>query len=816
MSIRDILDGVDSFFRPYRFSETGEGGGGVYETHLGKSDDSEADYPDVIPVLELRNNVLFPYAAVPVYVSRPRSVSMVESLSDGSYVGVFAQKELDVEEPKVEDIYPVGVLARVGKRIRTKDSRIQLILEGRVRIQLEEVVSSEPYYQIRYRCIPERSIADELPLGRSQLDEMLNRVSGMWMEYERMNHQVPSFTSYDFVSAPAMVNMAFVNMMCVAGGFPVNAKQQLLEDGDYGNRLDHLRKLLDGSMVLRRVQQKISDRMRDQMETQQREVILRQHLDAIQKELGEDDSENDDIEELVRKASRIKWSSETREVFDRELQRLSRMNSMAPDYSIQLSYLELMVDLPWNKFSKDNYDLDRARRILDEDHFGIEQVKERILEYLAVLKLKQDLKAPILCLCGPPGVGKTSLGRSVARALNRKYARISLGGVDDEAEIRGHRRTYIGAMPGRILQNLRKVKTSNPVIILDEIDKLGSSRMGDPASALLEVLDPEQNTTFSDNYLETEFDLSHILFITTANDTSTIHPALLDRMELIELTGYLMEEKVQIAQRFLIPKQVKAHGLRKTQFKMSDELLESVISHYTRESGVRRLDQTLAKLIRQQAKRIASEEKYNRTLTAEDVRTRLGMERYLEDRYTGSTPVGVSIGMAWTSVGGDILYVESSLSEGKGKLTLTGNLGDVMKESAHIALQVVRSHAQAWKLDASSFGQTDVHIHVPEGAIPKDGPSAGVTMLTSLVSSFGQRVPRPGVAMTGEITLSGRVLPVGGIKEKILAAKRCNIFKIILPVENQRDIAEINAQYIEGLEFTYVGSVDELMGVAFE
>lgn len=772
---------------------------------------------DEVPLLELRNNVLFPHAVTPVIVGRERSLRLISELpSESPYIAVVAQRDSDMADPTAKDLYRVGVLAKVHHVEAGGDEEVgsSLVLEGVCRIHIEEFVAETPYFRVRYEAMPERRLAEDTPEEHHKFEERFQHLMETWKEY---NAKVSSYKMRANVT-PGSEGRSydiFVNMLSVHLDLPVHSKQELLECNTYIERVEFLSDLLAHQLAVATVQREIQDMTKSHMEAQQREYILRQQLDTIQRELGEEDAESGDIEQLLKKAARLRWGKETQEVFTRELKRLERMNSMAPDYSIQLSYLQLMVDLPWGKFSKDNYDLERARCILDEDHFGIEPVKERILEYLAVLKLKNDLKAPILCLWGPPGVGKTSLGRSIARALNRKYARISLGGVDDEGEIRGHRRTYVGAMPGRILQNLRKVKTSNPVFILDEIDKLSVSRMGDPASALLEVLDPEQNTHFSDNYLETEFDLSHVLFITTANDISTIPIALQDRMEMIELTGYLTEEKVQIAKHYLVPNQLKEHGVRKSQCKISDALLEKVIQEYTRESGVRKLDQTVAKLVRQQAKKIANEEEFNRTLTQEDVRTRLGVPPYQEEIYQGETPVGVAVGMAWTRVGGDILYVESSLSSGKGTLTMTGNLGDVMKESTTIALQVVRSHASVWSLKEVDFSTIDVHVHVPEGAIPKDGPSAGVTMLTSLYSSFAGKAPKSGMAMTGEITLSGRVLGVGGIKEKILAAKRAKIYTILLPTENKKDIEEIKEDYVEGLDFIYVKNVEELMSAVF-
>lgn len=768
-----------------------------------------------LPLLELRNNVLFPETLLPVMVGRERSKLLLRDLDPAKpLIAVVAQRDEEVQDPKAKDLYRLGVLAEVQFPDEEHQPGAPLMLRGVCRFKIKRFVSVEPYFRVLGELVGDYADFSGQAEREEEFRQSLLRLYDLWVIFTaRVGKMKTMMSGWDNALAMLPHYRFFVNMLAVHLELPVDAKQSLLKY-QYPDRVGALHFILEREIAALNIRKDLQEKASSQIEAQQREYILRQQLNLIQQELGEDDPDANELAKLKAKAKKLKWNKDTQVVFDRELERLGRMNSMAPDYSIQLSYLEFLTDLPWGKFSTDNYDLTRAEEILNEDHFGIEQVKERILEYLAVLKLKNDLKAPILCLWGPPGVGKTSLGKSVARALGRKYARISLGGVDDEGEIRGHRRTYIGAMPGRILQNIRKVKTSNPVFILDEIDKLSSSRMGDPASALLEVLDPEQNTSFSDNYLEVDYDLSHVLFITTANDISQIPVALRDRMELIELTGYLLEEKVSIGQRFLIPKQLQAHGVKRSQFSISDELLASVIKHYTQESGVRKLDQVIAKLIRQQARKIANGEEFSKELTPEDVRVRLGIETYSEEAYSGETPVGVAIGMAWTSVGGDILYVESSLSEGKGTLSMTGNLGEVMKESTEIALQVIRARAVAWGIDPQVFSKTDVHVHVPEGAIPKDGPSAGVTMVTSMLSSFTRRKPLPGVAMTGEITLRGKVLPVGGIKEKILAAKRANIGSIILPSENRKDIEEIKQDYIQGLKFTYIDTVDQLLEAA--
>lgn len=766
--------------------------------------------PSELPLVELRNNVFFPRTITPIAIGRSRTQRLVRELPDeGGLVVVVAQKNAAEDRPTPEGLYSIGTLGMVLKIIELPGRPTTLVVQGIERVEIEEFVSETPYFEVRYRHLPEKSLEAPSRLIDAKLHVLRERAQ----EYVELASDIPTNLLRPMLRHDN--DEVFVNFLAMQMNISTAEKQHLLESELYEERIDELLQLIQREIQTLELRKEIQTRTKNDLDEQQREYILQQQLRTIRDELGESDEE-DDVEKFWQLGKKKKWNAETKEVFEREVNRLRRMNPMSPDYAIQTSYLQFFTDLPWGVFSKDNHDLARAQRVLDEDHFGLEQVKERILEYLAVLTLKKDLKSPIICLHGPPGVGKTSLGKSVARALGRKYARISLGGLHDESEIRGHRKTYVGALPGRILQNLRKVKTSNPVFILDEIDKITSNMMGDPASALLEVLDPEQNSTFYDNYLEVEYDLSNVLFITTANDISAISPPLRDRMEMIEMNGYLIEEKVSIATQHLIPNQIKQHGLTKAQFKLSDDMLADIIDNYTRESGVRKLDQTIAKLVRQQAKSVALKEKYNTNLTTEDVRKRLGAPRYQREADSGTAQVGVAVGMAWTQVGGEVLYVETSLAEGKGQMTLTGNLGDVMKESATIALQIVKAHANELGIDATVFEKTGVHVHVPEGAIPKDGPSAGVTMLTSLVSSFTERPPRAQLAMTGEVTLRGKVLPVGGIKEKILAAKRANLKYIILPADNQKDIEEIKPVYIEGLEFSYVSTVDELLSVAFK
>jgi endopeptidase La len=769
--------------------------------------------PEDLPLIELRNNVLFSRTLSPITVGRERTLRLVEDLPKDKegYVVVVAQRDPDDRVPGPNDLYNVGTLAKIVRQF-TVNKTITLLVEGLCRVKITKFIQGEPYYRVQFDEIPEKDIASPSPELMAVVDLLKDQAFDFSEQLRARRQEVENF----FDKLRNWGPEALVNFLAMYLSIPTPQKFELL---NLPTVLERARKLMEHLMMevqTRKLKQEIQNRTRQSMEDQQREFILQQQLKTIQEELGGEGSGSDDVARLMQQAKEKKWSKEVKEVFDRELTKLQRLNTMAPDYSTQLTYLQFFVALPWGQLTKDNYDLNRAKKILDEDHFGLEEVKERILEYLAVLMLKKDLKSPIICLYGPPGVGKTSLGQSVARSLGRKYARISLGGMHDESEIRGHRRTYIGALPGRILSALRKVGSSNPVVILDEVDKLTVSNVGDPAAALLEVLDPEQNSTFHDNYLDVDYDLSHVLFITTANDISTIPAPLRDRMEMIEMSGYLLEEKVAIAEQHLIPKLLKDHGVKKSQFNVPEDVLQYVIDDYTRESGVRKLSQQIAKLVRQQAKFIAMKEEHNVKLTLEDIRARLGKPRYFREETAHLHQVGVAIGMAWTQVGGEVLYVESSLTPGHGKLTMTGSLGDVMKESATISLQIVKSMSKELGIDPEQFEKQDIHIHVPEGAIPKDGPSAGVTIVTSIVSSFLQKAPIAGIAMTGEVTLRGKVLPVGGIKEKILAAKRSGLTHIILSKENLRDIDEIKASYREGMTFTYVESISELLDLVFE
>jgi len=712
-----------------------------------------------------------------------------------------------IEDPIAKDLNEIGTVAQIIKVLQMPDNSTSVIIQGIKRFTTTSIVSDDPYFLANIELL-EEFLPDE---NHEKFDALVASLKDLSIQIIQYSGNISSEASF---AVKNIENSSFlINFICSNSDINFKDKQNLLEMGDLWERGNKLLELLTHEVQKLELKKDIQSKVKAELEQQQKEFLLNQQMKTIQDELGGNPLEKE-IEEFKLKAKKKKWSKEVNETFLKELNKLQRVNPASAEYSVQLNYIQVLLDLPWNEYSEDSFNLTRAQKVLDDDHFGLENVKDRILEYLAVLKLKGDMKSPIICLYGPPGVGKTSLGRSVARALKRKYVRMSLGGLKDESEIRGHRKTYIGAMPGRIMQSIKRAKTANPVFILDEIDKVGTDFHGDPSSALLEVLDPEQNSTFYDNYLELEFDLSKVMFIATANTTSSINPALLDRMELIEVSGYIVEEKIEIAKRHLIKKQLEAHGVKPKQLKLSKNILENIIDNYTRESGVRLLDKKIANIVRSTAKKIALEQKVNSKLTQTDLVEILGPPEVIKDKYQGNEIAGVTIGLAWTAVGGQILFVETSLSKGKGKLTLTGNLGEVMKESAVLALEYLKSHADYLDLDGEVFDKWNVHIHVPEGAIPKDGPSAGITMLTSLASAFTQRKVKKSVAMTGEITLRGKVLPVGGIKEKILAAKRADIKEIILCNENKKDIGKIKDIYLKGLEFKYVSTMLDVLDYA--
>ena len=764
---------------------------------------------ETLPILPLRNMVLFPGVAMPIFVGRPKSMRLIREASQRKIlVGVVCQKDAEVEEPGLDDLYPIGTVAEVLRVLEMPDGSTTAILQGRKRMALHSLVDTEPYLNGAI------SLLDDQPAGKDdrEYEALISTIKDLTIKMIEAAGDPPRELVFSIRNMQnTMYMLGFACCHIVANP---DEKQELLAIDDVKNRAYRLLFILNREYQLIELKASIQMKTHEDINKQQKEYFLQQQMKAIQEELG--GSMNDiEIRELRAQAKKKKWPKEVGETFEKELAKLERIHPQSPDYSIQSQYVQTIVGLPWGTYSRDNFSLPHAQRVLDRDHYGMEKVKERIIEHLAVLKLKRDLRSPILCLYGPPGVGKTSLGRSVAEALGRKYVRVSLGGLHDEAEIRGHRRTYIGAMMGRILQNLQKAGTSNPVFVLDEVDKVGSDFKGDPASALLEVLDPEQNTTFHDNYLDIDYDLSKILFIATANNLNTISQPLLDRMELIEVSGYILEEKIEIAMRHLIPKQMEAHGITKGTVRFHRNTVRAIIDSYTRESGVRALEKKIAKIMRRLARKIASDETVPAVLKVDHLREYLGPVEYTRDKYQDNRYAGVVTGLAWTAVGGEILFVESSLSRGKSaKLTITGNLGDVMKESAILALEYVHSHAAQLGIEESLFENWNVHIHVPEGAIPKDGPSAGITMVTSLVSTFTRRKVKSNLAMTGEITLRGKVLPVGGIKEKILAAKRAGIREIVLCEENRKDVEEINQTYVEGLTFHYVADIMQVIDTA--
>ncbi len=768
----------------------------------------KVDIPDILPILTLRSSVLFPGSITPITVGRDKSMRLVRDVeSANGILGALLQKEPEVEQPGPDDLYRIGTAARILKVLEMPNGNLTVILQGLEKIEVRDFVVSDPYFKAS--VMP---LKDSVPEPNNiEFDALVDSIKDVALNIINVSPQMPKEATFAIKNIDN--KRGIINFICSNLDLPDADRQRLLEAPGLLARARRLLEILVREQQLVELKNEIQSKVKQNIDQQQREYFLQQQIRTIQDELGGDPVDKD-IDELHERAAKKRWKQEVKDLFYKELAKLERMNPAVAEYSVQLNYLQLMLDLPWEIYTKDNLDLVHAKKRLDNDHFGLDEVKERILEHLAVLKLKGDMKSPILCLYGPPGVGKTSLGKSVAGALKRKFGRISLGGLHDEAEIRGHRKTYIGAMPGRIIQTIKRAGSSNPVIILDEIDKITVSNHGDPSSALLEVLDPEQNATFHDNYLDTEYDLSKVLFIATANNISNIHPALRDRMEMINIPGYILEDKVQIAKKHLIPKELEAHGVTAKQFKMSPKVIEKVIAEYTREQGVRTLEKRLAKLIRTRAKNIGFDEPYKPEISAADVEKILGMPRFLNEEYEIAGMVGVVTGLAWTEVGGDILYVESILTPGKGALTMTGNLGDVMKESATIALQWVKAHCKELGIDPEKFEKNDVHIHVPEGAIPKDGPSAGITMMTSLVSTYTGRPVKDRIAMTGETTLRGRVMPVGGIKEKILAAKRAGIEAIILSEENKKDIEEIKAEYVAGLTFHYVRTNDDVLKLA--
>jgi len=764
--------------------------------------------PDSLPILPLKNTVLFPGVVIPITVGRDKSIKLIkDAYKSDRIIGVVAQKDVSVEDPTFEDLNRIGTVAYIIKMLRMPDGNTTVIMQGKKRFELKEAIQSEPYFKAYIQPFTESK-----PLEKdNEFEAIVSSLKDLALQIIDQSPNIPSEAAFAIknIDSPSFL----INFICSNMNAEVDKKQKLLEMADIKERANVVLGYLTKELQMLELKNQIQSKVKVDLDKQQREYFLNQQLKTIQEELGGNSSDQE-INNLRTRAKKKKWNKEVSAAFTKELERLVRMNPAAAEFSVLINYLELLLDLPWNEVTKDNLDLKRAQKVLDEDHYGLEKVKDRIMEYLAVLKLKGNLKSPILCLYGPPGVGKTSLGKSIARTLGRKYVRMSLGGLRDEAEIRGHRKTYIGAMPGRIIQSLKKAKSSNPVFVLDEIDKLSNDYHGDPSSALLEVLDPEQNNAFYDNYVEVDYDLSKVMFVATANSLSSIQPALRDRMEIIEISGYTVEEKIRIATDYLIPKQLEAHGLKLGQLMLNNSVIEYVIENYTAESGVRGLEKKIASLVRGTAKSIAMDEPYESDITLDAVYKILGASIFQRDKYQGNEVAGVVTGLAWTSSGGDILFIEASLSRGKGKLTLTGNLGDVMKESAVIALAYIKAHSKMMQIDSKVLDAWDIHIHVPEGATPKDGPSAGITMLTAIASAFTQRKVKAQLAMTGEITLRGRVLPVGGIKEKILAAKRAGIKEIILSEYNRKNIEEIPADYLSDLHFIYVKEMSEVVQYA--
>ncbi|PIE49302.1 MAG: endopeptidase La [Flavobacteriales bacterium] len=766
------------------------------------------EVPEILSILPLRNTVLFPGVVIPITAGRDQSIKLIKAANKGTKtIGVVAQNKEAVENPSRKDLHDIGTVARILRVLKMPDGNTMVVIQGKKRFELGEFVQEEPYITALAK-----ELKEDIPRKKdSEFTAIIESIKDIALKIIKENPNLPSEASFAIKNIQS--NSFLVNFVSSNMNLTVSEKQELLKTDSLKQRALSTLKFMDAELQRLELRNVIHSKVREDMDQQQREYYLNQQLKTIQEELG-GISYDEELEEMRAKAKKKKWPQEVSELFQKELGRLQRMNPQVAEYSVQRNYLDLLLELPWQSYTKDKFDLKRAQRILDRDHFGLKEVKRRIIEHLAVLKLKGDMKSPIICLYGPPGVGKTSLGKSIAEALGRKYVRMSLGGLRDEAEIRGHRKTYIGAMPGRVIQNIKKAKSSNPVFVLDEIDKLTSSHNGDPSSAMLEVLDPEQNTAFYDNYLEVGYDLSKVLFIATANSLSNIPWALRDRMEIIKVSGYITEEKIEIAKKHLLPKQLKAHGLSNKQLKLGKRQIEKIIEGFTRESGVRTLDKMIAKVVRYAAKSIAMEEEYNVKISNDDIIKILGPNRLERDKYEGNEVAGVVTGLAWTAVGGDILFIESIVSKGKGNLSITGNLGKVMKESATIAMEFIKANAEEFGIKAEDIQNNNVHIHVPEGATPKDGPSAGITMLTSLVSTFTRRKVRAKLAMTGEITLRGKVLPVGGIKEKILAAKRADIKEIILSLKNKKDIDEIDQQYLKGLKFHFVDSMKEVLDIA--
>lgn len=769
--------------------------------------DEKLVIPNDLPILPLRNTVLFPGVVIPITVGREKSIKAVTDAYKGDkLVGVLTQKDANLEDPATRDLFSIGTVARIVKLIKMPDGGTTIIIQGKKRFELLSIITEDPYYKAAVKLLE-----DDLSVINKEFDAVTATIKDLATQIIQTSPNLPTEATIilkNIENASFLINFVSSNLNC-----ELLEKQSLLEINNIKDRAEKLIDLLNKELQFAELKSRVANKTRVEIDKQQKEYFLQQQMKSIKEELGGDANEKE-IAEMKKKAEAKKWPEAAKEMFTGGIHKLERMHPTTPDYSVVYNHLDLLLDLPWNEYTTDNYDLKHAGKVLDDDHYGMKKIKGRILEYLAVLKLKGDMKSPILCFTGPPGIGKTSLGRSIAHAVGRKYVRVSLGGLHDESEIRGHRKTYIGAMPGRVIQNIRKIKSSNPVMILDEIDKIGNDFRGDPSSALLEVLDPEQNHTFYDNYLELEYDLSKVLFIATANNIQNIQPALRDRLEIIDLSGYAVEEKIEIAQKHLIPKQKEAHGLLKFSFRINNKVLEKIIENYTRESGVRELDRQLASIMRYQAKEYAIRGKIKSTLTAADVEKILGGHKYNNEIYKTANIPGVAVGLAWTYVGGDILFIETLLSEGKGELKLTGNLGNVMKESASTALSYLHANGNKYGISSELFKNKNVHIHVPEGAVPKDGPSAGITMLSSLASAFTGRKIKPYLAMTGEITLRGQVLPVGGIKEKVLAAKRAGLKEILLCSQNEKDIKEIDGEFLKGIRFHYVKTMHQVLELA--